>query len=120
VLRQDPAQQESTDQAAGMLGALGYRLYHLVPEFEVVVPMDSCFIDGFTLNLVACRAEQAADRRIAGCWCSRMRWQPRGPGSETRRQTHSRETGPTIARGSRPGSPAPMQRRGGSPRRSAW
>jgi hypothetical protein len=61
VLRQDPAQPESTDQAAGMLGALGYRLYHLVPEFEVVVPMDSCFIDGFTLNLVACRAEQAAD-----------------------------------------------------------
>jgi hypothetical protein len=66
VLRRDPARPASTDQAIEMLGTLGYRLYHLVPEFGVVVPMDACFIDDFTLNLIACRPEQAADLAARG------------------------------------------------------
>ncbi|HEX2525066.1 MAG TPA: FkbM family methyltransferase [Geminicoccus sp.] len=62
----DMKQPDVTLEAGERLTALGYDIYHHVAGLTVAVPLDTCFLDGFTLNLIGCRPERARELEARG------------------------------------------------------
>ena len=62
----DMRQPEVTLEAGERLTALGYDIYHYVAGLGVAVPLDSCFIDQFALNMLACRPDRAEQLAARG------------------------------------------------------
>ena len=66
IVRLDAADPRASSDAAEMLRAHGYDLYHFLAAFKIAIPLDVCFVDDFTSNLIACRGGPAADLATRG------------------------------------------------------
>ncbi|WP_169728412.1 hypothetical protein [Geminicoccus roseus] len=66
LVRLDPGDPAAGLVAGEILQAAGFQLYHLLPGFDAAAPLDAGFLDDFTLNLIACPPERAAELAARG------------------------------------------------------